>query len=240
MQQVIIPQGLIVGVVLSSSLHVVYLLIRLGNLLQKYIWMDPEVLDLLRHLLYATGKNVVDVLVLAGTHFPIFPDSFPWRGVLLGASMFGALLEEVMHIRLPLPRSHEIQARRRPKSPPRTTPVAIIADWLSPAIRFAFTIGCPFSHWLWAYLWTTLGVTLEYFFGCICREVPPDHNVIAYHFRLTVASLACGVLSLVGIFLKNHRYLLLGVRTPSTGHFDAVADRWEDCVESGLRLGLPV
>ena len=130
-----------------------------------------------------------------------------------------------------------MQAQRRQCGRQRTTWIAVIATWVSPVIRSTFAFGCAYQPQLSAYLWTTLGITIEYIIGCICQQAPPDRNELAFHFRHILAWFSCGTLSILGIVLTDDRGLLLGVRVaPFASTLDGLADPGIDRVESCLSL----
>ena len=206
-----IPLGLVIGAVVASSIHVIYLLLCLLPLANRLLQLglaDDRVYKLLQRLTYATLKILFDALALAATYSGIHSDWFP---VFVGASMAVALIAEVRHIHLPNLLSHRVQARRRQYGRQQTNGVAVIAAWLSPVIRSIFAFGCAYQPQLSAYLWTTLGITMEYIIGCICRKAPSDRNQLAFHLPHILASLSCGTLSMLGIVLTDHRGALLGV-----------------------------
>ena len=95
-----IPQGLVIGAFLASSIHVIYLLLCLLPLAKRLLrpgLADDAVYKLLQRLTYATLKILFDGLALATTCSGILSDWFP---VCLGTSMVVALIAEVLHIHL--------------------------------------------------------------------------------------------------------------------------------------------
>ena len=97
---VFIPQGFVIGAVLASSIHVIYLLVCLLRLAKRLLQSglaDDAVYKLLQRLTYATLKIIFDALALAATYSNILFDWFP---VFLGASIAVALIAEVLRIHL--------------------------------------------------------------------------------------------------------------------------------------------